>query len=154
MLSKEEIKEVIPYQEPFLFVDEVEEMDKKSISGTWQTSKEDFYYNAHFVDFNIVPGVLVVEALAQLSTIFLRKQMGKSHKNYHFLAYKVRGTQFFSPIYPEEKVSLKSEILAVYDTPKATATKLARVFGKAFVGEELKVESRFSIAVVKKSEIK
>ncbi len=151
MLSKEEIKKIIPYQEPFLFVDGVEEMGENSISGFYQTSKDDYYFQGHFVDFKIMPGVLVVEALAQLSTILLRKKLGDNHQNYHFLAYDVRSCQFLKPIFPEDKITLKAEVLGVYDLPES-ATKIARVKGQALVGNELKIETRFSVVVIAKKE--
>src|SRR4030042_1464499 len=73
-LNKQQIKEIIPYAEPFLFVDGVEEIGENNISGFYQTSNDDYYFKGHFVDFKIMPGVLVVEALAQLSTILLRNK--------------------------------------------------------------------------------
>lgn len=150
MLSKEEIKKIIPYQEPFLFVDEVEEITDNTISGFYQTSADDYYFKGHFVDFKIMPGVLVVEALAQLSTILLRRKT-ENHKNYHFLAYDVKSCQFLKPIFPGEKISLKTEILGVYDIPETT-TKIARVKGQALVKDDLKCEARFSVAIVDKKE--
>jgi len=152
MLNKDEIKKIIPYQEPFLFVDGVEEIADNTISGFYQTSKDDYYFEGHFVDFKIMPGVLVVEALAQLSTILLRKKI-EDHKNYHFLAYDVKSCQFLKPIFPGDKINLKDEILGVYDVPEAT-TKIARVKGQALVGNNLKCETRFSVAIVNKKEFK
>ena len=153
MLSKEEVKKIIPYDEPFLFVDGVEEMSENKIAGFYQTSKNDYYFKGHFVDFPIMPGVLVIEALGQLSTIFLREKLGKDHKNYHFLAYDVRGVQFSQPIFPGDKIILKDVILGIYDMPPGSFTfKIAHIKGQAFVGEELKCEARFSVATVKKEE--
>jgi 3-hydroxyacyl-[acyl-carrier-protein] dehydratase len=151
MLSKAEIKKIIPYQEPFLFVDEVEEITDNTISGFYQTSTDDYYFKGHFVDFKIMPGVLVVEALAQISTILLRKKIGDDHQNYHFLAYDVKSCQFLKPIFPGEKISLRTEVLGVYDIPEAT-TKIARVKGQALVKDDLKCEARFSVAIVDKKE--
>ena len=152
-MKKEEIKQIIPYQEPFLFVDEVLEMEENRISGSYQTSKEDYYFKGHFVDFKIMPGVLVVEALAQLSTILLRKKTGENHKNYHFLAYDVRSVQFLKPMFPGDKIVLKDEILGIYPMGKEPeSTKIARVKGQALVGDDLKCETRFSVAIVNKKE--
>jgi 3-hydroxyacyl-[acyl-carrier-protein] dehydratase/UDP-3-O-[3-hydroxymyristoyl] N-acetylglucosamine deacetylase/3-hydroxyacyl-[acyl-carrier-protein] dehydratase len=151
ILNKEEIKKIIPYQEPFLFVDGVEEIKENKISGFYQTSKDDYYFKGHFVDFKIMPGVLVVEALAQLSTILLRKKIGENHKDYHFLAYEVKSCQFFKPIFPGDKIDLEAEILAIYQVPDSE-TKIARVKAQAFVKDDLKVEARFAVAVVKKEE--
>ena len=151
MLNKEEIKKIIPYQEPFLFVDGVEVIGENTITGFYQTSKDDYYFQGHFVDFKIMPGVLVVEALAQLSTILLRKNVGNDHQNYHFLAYDVRSCQFLKPIFPEDKITLEAEVLGSYDLPEST-TKIARVKGQALVGNELKIETRFSVVVIAKKE--
>lgn len=151
LFDKEEIKKIIPYQEPFLFVEGVEEMTDNKISGFYQTSTEDYYFKGHFVDFKIMPGVLVVEALAQLSTILLRKKIGQDHENFHFLAYNVRSCQFFKPIFPGDKIDLEAEILAIYPIENSN-TKIARVRAKAFVKNELKIESRFSVAIVEKKE--
>lgn len=151
LLDKKQIKEIIPYSEPFLFVDGVEEISENKISGFYQTSKDDYYFKGHFVDFKIMPGVLVVEALAQLSTILLRKKIGENHKNYHFLAYDVRSVQFFKPIFPGDKIDLRVEVLAIYPIPDSK-TKIARVKSQAFVKGELKCEARFSVAIVDKED--
>lgn len=151
ILNKQQIKAFIPYQEPFLFVDEVEEIGENNISGFYQTSKDDYYFKGHFVDFKIMPGVLVVEALAQLSTILLRKKIGENHKNYHFLAYDVRSCQFFKPIFPGDKIKLIAEVLGIYPIPESK-TQIARVKAQALVGQDLKSEARFSVAIVNKEE--
>lgn len=166
LLTKEQIKEIIPYDEPFLFVDGVEEIGENTISGFYQASKEAPYFKGHFVDFKIMPGVLVVEALAQLSTILLRQKFGENHKKFHFLAYHVRSCQFYKPIFPGDKIILKDEILGIYQN------QIAHVKGQALVGEELKVaetsshlpprpasrglacEARFSVAMIDKDEFK
>jgi len=148
-LTKEEIKKIIPYSEPFLFVDEAEIIGENEIEGSYQTRPDDYYFKGHFVDFKIMPGVLVVEAIAQLSTILLRKKIGENHKNYHFLAYDVRSVQFLKPIFPGEKIYLKAEILAIYPT---NGTKIARVRGQTLVKNDLKCEARFSVVIVEKKE--
>jgi len=145
-LNKDQIKKIIPYQEPFLFIDEVEEIGENTISGFYQTAIDDYYFKGHFVDFKIMPGVLVIEALAQLSTIFLRKKLGEIHKKYHLLAYDVRGVQFYKPIFPGNKIILKDEILSLIEN------KTAHVKGQALVGDDLKCEARFSVAIVDKEE--
>ncbi|MBC7073779.1 hypothetical protein H5T58_00055 [Candidatus Parcubacteria bacterium] len=151
ILDKNQIKEIIPYKEPFLFLDGVLEMRENKISGFYQTTEKDYYFEGHFVDFKIMPGVLVVEALAQLSTILLRKKIGENHKNYHFLAYDVRSCQFFKPIFPGDKIDLQAEVLAIYSLPESE-TKIARIKAQAFVANDLKVEARFSVAIVEKKE--
>jgi 3-hydroxymyristoyl/3-hydroxydecanoyl-(acyl carrier protein) dehydratase len=150
-MDKSEIKKIIPYDEPFLFLDEAEIVSENEISGSYQTKPGDYYFKGHFVDFKIMPGVLVVEAMAQLSTILLRKKIGENHKNFHFLAYDVRSCQFLKPIFPGDKIQLKAEILAIYQIPESK-TKIARIKAQAFVEKDLRVEARFSVAIVDKKE--
>ena len=150
ILNKEEIKKIIPYTEPFLFVDEAEIVSENEISGSYQTRADDYYFKGHFVDFKIMPGVLILEALGQLSTILLRKKIGENHKNYHFLAYDIKSVQFLKPIFPGEKIIFKAEILGIY--PVSEKTKIARIKGQALVGEDLKAEGRFSVAIIEKKE--
>ena len=162
ILNKQQIKDIIPYQEPFLFVDGVQDLTENTISGFYQTSKEDYYFKGHFVDFKIMPGVLVVESLAQLSTILLRKKVGENHKDYHFLAYDVRGVQFLNPIFPGDKIDLKAEVLGIYPLTKnfgvgvypikESENKIAHIKSQAFVENNLKCEARFSVVIVKKEE--
>jgi 3-hydroxymyristoyl/3-hydroxydecanoyl-(acyl carrier protein) dehydratase len=151
ILNKEEIKKIIPYKEPFLFVDGVEEIKENKIFGLYQTSKDDYYFKGHFVDFKIMPGVLIVEAMAQLSTILLRKKIGENHKDYHFLAYEVKSVQFLKPIFPGDRIEMEAEVLAIYSLPDSE-TKIARIKAQAFVKEDLKCEARFSVVIIKKEE--
>jgi len=150
VLIKKQIKEIIPYSEPFLFVDEAEIINENEIVGYFQTKPDDYYFKGHFVDFKIMPGVLVVESLAQLSAILLHQKIGKEHKNFHFLAYDVRSCQFYKPIFPGDKMTLKAEVLGIY--PINEKTKIARVKSQVLVENDLKCEARFSVAIVDKKE--
>jgi 3-hydroxyacyl-[acyl-carrier-protein] dehydratase len=150
-LAKKDIKKIIPYDDPFLFVDGVKEIKENEISGFYRALPDDYYFKGHFVDYKIMPGVLVVEALAQLSTIILREKIGKNHKNYHFLAYDVRSCQFLKPIFPGDKIDLRAEILAIYPIPDSEM-KIARIKAQASVEKELKVEARFSVVIIRKED--
>lgn len=147
-MNKEEIKSIIPYDEPFLWVDEVESIDNNTIIGYKQTSLEDPYFKGHFVDFPIMPGVLIVEGIAQTGTILLRKKIGESHKKNFLLAYQVRNVTFSKPIFPGDKIKYKVELLGFY------GFKIANFKGEAYVDNEIKCEVRFSVAVIDKDEFK
>ncbi len=147
-LNKQQIKEIIPYDDPFLWVDEVESIEGNTIIAYKYTSKNDAHFKGHFVDFPIMPGVLVVEGIAQTGTILLRKKMGNIHKKKHLLAYQVRSAFFYKPIFPGDKIKYEVELLGFY------AFKIANFKGYAFVGDEKKCEVRFTVAVVDKEEFK
>ena len=148
ILSKKEIKDIIPYDEPFLWVDEIESIEGDTIIGYKQTHPNDSYFKGHFTDFPIMPGVLVVEGIAQTGTILLRKKIGKNHKNKHLLAYQVKSSYFYKPIFPGDKIKYRVELLGFY------GFKIANFKGEAFCGDEKKCEVRFSVAVLDKDELK
>jgi NAD(P)H-dependent flavin oxidoreductase YrpB (nitropropane dioxygenase family)/3-hydroxymyristoyl/3-hydroxydecanoyl-(acyl carrier protein) dehydratase len=147
LYSKEQIKEIIPYQEPFLWVDEIESIENDVIIGFKNTSPDDEYFKGHFVGFPIMPGVLVVEGIAQTGTLLLREKLGKDHKKKHLLAYQVRSALFYEPIWPGDRIKYKVKLLGVYNS------KIANFLGEAFVDEVRKCEVRFSVAVMDRSEM-
>ncbi len=72
LMNKEQIKEVIPHREPFLLVDQVEEMEVgKSIVATKFVTEDEYYFKGHFPGQPIMPGVLIVESLAQAGAVVL-----------------------------------------------------------------------------------
>ena len=147
LYSKEQIKEIIPYTDPFLWVDEIESIEGDTIIGFKQTSPTDEYFKGHFVDFPIMPGVLVVEGIAQTGTLLLREKIGKDHQKKHLLAYQVRSALFYDPIWPGDKIKYKVKLLGIYNA------KIANFLGEAFVGDTRKCEVRFSVAVMDKTEM-
>jgi NAD(P)H-dependent flavin oxidoreductase YrpB (nitropropane dioxygenase family)/3-hydroxymyristoyl/3-hydroxydecanoyl-(acyl carrier protein) dehydratase len=147
LFSKEQIKELIPYDDPFLWVDEIEKIEGDTIVGYKQTSATDEYFKGHFVDFKIMPGVLVVEGIAQTGTLLLRQKLGKSSKDKHLLAYQVRSAFFYDPIWPGDRIEYRVKMLGMYQD------KIANFLGEAHVGEKKKCEVRFSVAVIDKKEL-
>lgn len=147
LYSKEQIKEIIPYQDPFLWVDEIESIEGDTIVGFKQTSVDDEYFKGHFVGFPIMPGVLVVEGIAQTGTLLLREKIGKDHKKKHLLAYQVRSALFYEPIWPGDRIKYKVKLLGIYNA------KIANFLGEAYVNESRKCEVRFSVAVIDKEEM-
>ncbi len=146
LYNKEQLKEIIPYDDPFMWVEEIETMDSSSIVGYYHAQETEEYFKGHFVDFPIMPGVLIVEGIAQTATVLLRQQI-KDNANKHLLAYQVRNAAFFSPVLPGDKVKYKVKLLGFYEE------KIANFYGEAFVNDEKKTEVRFSVAVMDKKEM-
>jgi 3-hydroxyacyl-[acyl-carrier-protein] dehydratase len=69
-MGREEITKLIPHRDPFLYIDVIDGfLDAESITSTWHVSKESPFFKGHFPDYQVVPGVLLLEALAQTGAV-------------------------------------------------------------------------------------
>ena len=66
LYNKEQIKKIIPHREPFLLIDEIEEYtEKESVAAIKHVTGEEDFFKGHFPEYKVMPGVLILEALAQ-----------------------------------------------------------------------------------------
>lgn len=70
IIEIDEIKQILPHRYPFLLVDRVTEITDNKITGYKNVTVNEEFFNGHFPDFPVMPGVLIIEALAQISGIF------------------------------------------------------------------------------------
>ena len=106
MLSKEEIKQIIPQREPFLMIDEVEEYIPGEMATAYKYVKEDeWYFKGHFPGNPIMPGVLIVESLAQTGAVSILSLPENKNKNALFGGiYKMK---FKKQVVPGYKLKLE-----------------------------------------------
>jgi len=64
-MNREEIKKVLPHREPFLFLDEVVSVNKEEVIAIKNVSIEEDYFRGHFPNYPVMPGVLILETMAQ-----------------------------------------------------------------------------------------
>lgn len=101
----------LPYTEPFLFVDELLSVSEKEIIGTYTFKKDAYFYEGHFKNFPLTPGVLLIECMAQIGLVclaifLLKKENEGSHPNFVLSNTQI---DFLLPVYPDEKVKVVSE---------------------------------------------
>ncbi len=139
-LDAESIKKIIPYEEPFLFIDRVLKLDKKTIVATKEVKGNEDYFKGHFRDFPIMPGALIVEGLGQAATLLIRYNL-PNHEEKDVLAYKIRGAKFFRPTFPGHTLRFEAKLIFMLKN-------IAFVNGKVFRGEKLVSKVKMVLAVV------
>lgn len=110
-MAFEELIDKLPYQHPFLFVDEILSVDENHISGTFTFNAKHDFYKGHFKNNPVTPGVILTETAAQIGVvalgIYLLSQSGNP-LNELKIALTSSEMDFFIPVYPSEKVVVKS----------------------------------------------
>jgi len=106
------IKNRLPHRWPFLHVDKVTKITEKSIEGYKNVSASESAFLGHFAEVSILPGVLIVEALAQLSGLFLLSEAPEGEdaeiQAKIGLLTSIRGFKFIKVVEPGDQVHLKS----------------------------------------------
>lgn len=114
MMNIEEIKEYLPQRYPFLLVDRVVEMELgKSIVAYKNVSINEPFFEGHFPHKPIMPGVLIIEALAQAAGVLGFKSQEKKPKDgylYYFVG--ADGVRLRRPVVPGDQLKLEVEIVA------------------------------------------
>ena len=111
-MAYEEIIAKLPYQHPFLFVDEILNVDENGITGSYTYDATHDFYKGHFKNNPVTPGVILTETMAQIGVvsfgIYLLRESGNP-LNEIKIALTSSEVNFFKPIFPGEKVIVKSK---------------------------------------------
>ena len=133
MMDIDEIKRIIPHRYPFLLVDRVTECDMESrIVGIKNVTTNEPYFQGHFPDFPIMPGVLIIEAHAQVACILALKTLKKEgHGSVYFTG--IDRAKFRQPVRPGDQLRLELTKIKERGT-------LFRFQGNAYVADKLAAE--------------
>ena len=133
MMDINEIKKIIPHRYPFLLVDRIIECDFESrIVGIKNVTVDEPFFQGHFPEFPVMPGVLIIEALAQTACILGLKILKLEGKGSVFFT-GIDGAKFRKPVTPGDQ--LRMELIKIKQRKS-----LFRFEGKAFVDDVLAAE--------------
>ena len=110
-LGTEEIKKLIPHRDPFLFVDTCEIIIPGEHGKSQKLfSANEYFFKGHFPDNPIVPGVIIIEAMAQTAGIVVSYKL-KEFNEKSVLFMSVNKAKFRKPVHPDEKVSFEVKFI-------------------------------------------
>ena len=96
------VKAFLPHRDPFLFIDEVIEVSNEKIVAKRFVSRDEQFFKGHFPDFPIMPGVLILEAMAQAAGVLGFKTMGNNDKLYLYAG--IDNARFKRPVVPGDRL--------------------------------------------------
>lgn len=135
LLTTKEIMEIIPHRQPFLLVDTIEELEPGvRAAGRKCVSFNEPYFAGHFPGEPVMPGVLIVEALAQVGAVAILSQPDFKGKMAYFGA--IQSAKFKKKVVPGDVLTLETEIIKVKG-PIGVGRAKAYVDGKLAVQAEL-----------------
>ena len=111
-LNQEEIKEYIPHREPFLFIDTLIEIEKlKKATGVKTFTANDNFFKGHFPEQPVVPGVILVEMMAQTAAALIAYSIKEETFDKIVYLMNIDNTKFRKPVFPNEKIFAKVKAL-------------------------------------------
>jgi UDP-3-O-[3-hydroxymyristoyl] N-acetylglucosamine deacetylase/3-hydroxyacyl-[acyl-carrier-protein] dehydratase len=138
----EEIKHKLPHRYPFLLVDKIIFIDEASVVGIKNVTNNESFFQGHFVNEAVMPGVLLVEALAQVGGVLVLNTVDEPEK-YSTYFLKIDKVKFKQKVVPGDTVILKMELADI------VRRGIVTMFGQAFVGNKLVVEGELTAQIIK-----
>jgi 3-hydroxyacyl-[acyl-carrier-protein] dehydratase len=109
-----EIMQVLPHRYPLLLVDRILEMEPgKRIVGLKNVSINEPYFQGHFPGFPLMPGVYILEALAQVGGILMIKSLGLEIGKYAVVFAGIDDARFKKPVYPGDQLILELDVISL-----------------------------------------
>lgn len=139
MLNIEQIKAILPHRDPLLLIDEITELiPLKSATGVKHLQADEFYFKGHFPNYPVMPGVLILETMAQVGAVALLSAPEFSGKLAFFAG--VEKAKFRKQVVPGDTLVVKTNLI-----------KMRSNFGvgeaKAYVADKLVCEATISFAI-------
>ena len=143
ILTIEEIKNLIPHRKPFLFIEECKIIEKGKVGESTRTFYEnEYFFEGHFPDNPIVPGVVIVEAMAQTAGVVVSESL-INNKDQSVLFMSINKAKFRKPVLPNYNIKFYVEMLN-------NIKNVYKFLGKAYHDESLVAESEFSAMITAK----
>ena len=140
-----EIQRLIPHRYPFLLIDRILELDLgKRIVGLKNVTINEPFFVGHFPDYPIMPGVLILESLAQAGAILIKRSLNLP-ENKLMLFMGIDKAKFRKPVFPGDQLRLEMDLTRLH-------SRSAKARGKAYVEQVLVAEAELLMMIVDREE--
>jgi 3-hydroxyacyl-[acyl-carrier-protein] dehydratase len=120
ILDVNQIRQILPHRYPFLLVDRIIEMDETHVVGIKNVTANEPFFEGHFPEFPVMPGVLIVEAMAQTAGVQVLSSIPDRHNKLVFLV-AVDAARFRRPVVPGDQLRIEMRVTK----RKGTVAKMA-----------------------------
>ncbi len=141
-LDQNRIKDMIPHRDPFLFIDQVKDIKHNlSAVGVKNVTGDEDFFRGHFPGHPIMPGVLIVEAMAQTAGVLVVASLGSEAEGKLVYFMTVDSARFRKPVVPGDVLELSIELIR-------SKRNVYKFNGKATVGDKVVSEAVFSAMIM------
>lgn len=144
ILDINEIRRILPHRYPMLLVDRILELEAERIVGVKNVTANEPFFDGHFPDFPVMPGVLIVEAMAQTAGVLVLKSIPDRDQKLVLLV-SIESARFRKPVVPGDQLRIEMTLLR----RKASVAKMA---GKATVNGVVAAEAEVMCKLAEKGE--
>ena len=132
-MDAQEIAAILPHRYPMLMVDRILEINNDSIVGVKNVTVNEPHFTGHFPGFPVMPGVLIIEAMAQVAGVLVAKQAPHTRGKIMFLA-SVEDAKFRKPVFPGDQLRIEMKMVRL-------KTTIAKMQGSASVDGQVVAEA-------------
>lgn len=111
-MKREQIIKLLPYEQPFLFVDSLSEISDEGVTGYYTLKENEYFFKGHFKNDPVTPGVILTEIMAQIGVVCFGIYLLKDQISENFLpqiALTSSQIDYFLPVFPGDTVKVVSE---------------------------------------------
>jgi len=145
VLDINEISSILPHRYPFLLIDRIIHLDNKVVAGIKNVTQNEFFFQGHFPDNPVMPGVLQIEAMAQIGGILVLNTV-PDPENYWTYFLGIENFRFRKMVAPGDTLVIRCELTA------PIKRGIAKMTGRAYVGKTLACEGSMTASIVRRDQ--
>ena len=143
IMDAEQIMNILPHRPPFLFIDKILKISENSITGLKYVSPDEPYFKGHFPGRPVMPGVLQIEAMAQVGGVLVLSTFSDP-ENYLTFFGRIENAKFKRPVEPGDTLIFELELLS------PIRRGISHMLARAYVNGELTTEAEMKAKIIKK----